>query len=99
MGMMTPKIATCCYCGTRAALVLDRGRHELACSRCGAPLHEMKTMPLRKDGSGATRPRTAPTLRRDSRPDSRQDRPRERRRNWGRRIWDEVLDAVEDIFD
>jgi hypothetical protein len=35
---MTPKIATCCYFGTRAALVLDRARHELACSSCGAPL-------------------------------------------------------------
>ena len=40
------KIATCCYCGTRAALVL-RGdsRHELSCAACGAPLHEMKAMP------------------------------------------------------
>ena len=32
------KVATCCYCGTKAALVL-RGekRHELTCSSCGAP--------------------------------------------------------------
>ncbi|MDA5556171.1 hypothetical protein [Shimia sp. MMG029] len=37
------KIATCCYCGTRAALVL-RGdtRHELSCANCGAPLHDLK---------------------------------------------------------
>lgn len=42
------KIATCCYCGTRAALVLSgQERHELACSKCGAPLHEMKM--LRRD--------------------------------------------------
>lgn len=40
------KVATCCYCGTRAALVLrGRDRHELACSSCGAPLHDMKLMP------------------------------------------------------
>ena len=38
----TPKIATCCYCGTRAALVVDQARHELACSSCGAPLSVMK---------------------------------------------------------
>lgn len=40
----TLKIATCCYCGTRAALVLDRVRHELSCRACGAPLHEMKML-------------------------------------------------------
>ena len=39
------KIATCCYCGSRAALVLKgKVRHELACSNCGAPLHEMKML-------------------------------------------------------
>ncbi|MEM6308225.1 MAG: hypothetical protein AAF701_09600, partial [Pseudomonadota bacterium] len=40
------KIATCCYCGTRAALVLKGDiQHELACSSCGAPLHNLKHMP------------------------------------------------------
>ena len=41
------KLATCCYCGTRAALVL-RGdvRHELSCVSCGAPLHNLKLMPV-----------------------------------------------------
>lgn len=39
------KIATCCYCGTRAALVLrGRERHELSCAACGAPLHDMKML-------------------------------------------------------
>lgn len=41
------KIATCCYCGARAALVLSGdSRHELACSSCGAPLHNLKQMPV-----------------------------------------------------
>lgn len=41
------KIATCCYCGARAALVLAGDtRHELACSSCGAPLHNLKQMPV-----------------------------------------------------
>ena len=45
---MGPKIATCCYCGTRAALKLSgEVQHELACSSCGAPLHEIKQMPVR----------------------------------------------------
>ncbi|RYH03563.1 hypothetical protein EU805_07585 [Salipiger sp. IMCC34102] len=55
--MSGTKIATCCYCGTRAALVL-RGetRHELACAQCGAPLHDLKMMP---SGAGGTPARTA----------------------------------------
>lgn len=58
--MHTTKIATCCYCGTRAALVLDRGRHELTCSTCGAPLREMKSLPLDRTAAGP-RTATAPT--------------------------------------
>lgn len=46
---MGKKIATCCYCGTRAVLVLDETRHELTCSACGAPLHDMKFMPQSPD--------------------------------------------------
>ncbi|MGB0497456.1 MAG: TFIIB-type zinc ribbon-containing protein [Rubricella sp.] len=42
--MSVTKIATCSYCGTRAALVFDRERHELTCPACGAPLHEMKRL-------------------------------------------------------
>lgn len=44
------KIATCNYCGTRAALVLKgKERHELSCSACGAPLHDLKRMPIEKE--------------------------------------------------
>jgi hypothetical protein len=38
------KIATCCYCGTRATLVLTGDRHELSCAGCGAPLHNLKRL-------------------------------------------------------
>jgi hypothetical protein len=45
--MPAQKIATCCYCGTRAALVLrGNDRHELSCSSCGAPLHNLKMLPI-----------------------------------------------------
>ena len=45
--MVAQKIATCFYCGTKAALVL-RGKviHELSCGSCGAPLHDLKRLPL-----------------------------------------------------
>jgi hypothetical protein len=50
------KIATCCYCGTRAVLVLSgTTRHELACSACGAPLHEMKMLPVSQPSGAAGR--------------------------------------------
>ncbi|MCM2560654.1 hypothetical protein M8756_03710 [Lutimaribacter sp. EGI FJ00015] len=58
------KIATCSYCGTRAALVLDQGRHELVCGTCGAPLHDMKPMPLvRGTASKPARAKPAPGTR------------------------------------
>lgn len=45
--MVAQKIATCCYCGTKAALVL-RGKdsHELSCGSCGALLHDLKRLPV-----------------------------------------------------
>ena len=55
MGYPT-KIATCCYCGTRAALVLDRARHELTCAQCGAPLHNLKMLPVEKPVAEPTQP-------------------------------------------
>lgn len=54
------KIATCSYCGTRSALVLDRGRHELICPACGAPLHEIKAMPVKEGGTSRDAPRRSP---------------------------------------
>lgn len=102
MGRMGHKIATCSYCGTRAVLVLDRARHELACSSCGAPLHEMKAMPTRE--SGAARPKARPmTLPRQEYEPERHlpDRARKSkpRKGFGRRMLEEIWDTVEDIFD
>jgi len=43
--MAYEKIVTCCYCGTRAALVLmGDQKHCLACSSCGAPITQMKQL-------------------------------------------------------
>ncbi len=58
------KIATCCYCGTRAALVLrGNSRHELSCAACGAPLHEMKSIPAAVQERGKPQPRPAKSRR------------------------------------
>ncbi|MDA3858643.1 MAG: hypothetical protein PF480_10515 [Roseovarius sp.] len=102
---MTPKIATCSYCGTRAALVLDRGRHELICSSCGAPLHDMKALhkPVARSGAPAGRMRPMPLPRQDYGPRPVSERParkaRKSRKTFGRRMLEDIWDVVEDIFD
>ena len=97
---MTPKIATCCYCGTRAALTLTgKVRHELACSTCGAPLHEMKM--LRSDAVGnpefVRRSPNGPV--RDQRSKSSYKGKRRKQKSLSQRFLEEVFDAAEDIFD
>ncbi len=98
--MTNQKIATCCYCGTRAALVLrGKDRHELACSNCGAPLHDLKMLRRDHDGHaglvkpsrvrGAPKPKHAP----------RKQKKRKRRKSIKRKIFEEAWDILEDIFD
>lgn len=106
------KVATCHYCGTRAALVLDKGRHELACAGCGAPLHDLKAMPLRKAEPAPTRssasrgpvparPRTPAPPWSDEAPDDwrRRKKPRKKRKSLLRKAMSEAIDLIEDIFD
>lgn len=107
---MGPKIATCSYCGSRAALVFDAGRHELTCRACGAPLHEMKAMPQDPDRKAKKTKRAPVTVvgqRRSEAPDyDRREwrdwpakrRPK-RRKPLARRMLEEIWDVVEDIFD
>lgn len=95
------KVATCCYCGTRAALVLrGKDRHELSCSSCGAPLHNMKM--LRSDAvqghpvvtpqpeRGGPRNRPGPT--------KHSGKPK-KRKSTARWLMGEIWDLVEDVFD
>lgn len=79
--MVEHKIATCCYCGARAALTLSGDtRHELACASCGAPLRKLK--PLRvaavADQPKPSRPKVGPTAQ-PSRKGSKPERTEERR--------------------
>jgi len=96
--MPATKIATCCYCGTRAALVL-RGetRHELSCAACGAPLHDLKSLPAKRQTPA--RAVHAPPPQR-VRPPPKPARPRRRKRkSLSRRILSEAFDLIEDILD
>lgn len=97
------KIATCCYCGTRAALVLKGdSRHELACSACGAPLHNMKA--LRCDRRGPRELVPPSRLRDSTAPKPKKKKPPKplKRRKRGRlmkKLFEEAFDVIEDIFD
>lgn len=92
---MTAKVATCCYCGTRAALVLDKGRHELTCSSCGAPLHDMKMLRAAHPGkrhlvkpSGGYHGPRKPVKRKPK-----------KRKSLFRKILEEAWDELEDLID
>ncbi|MFQ1699730.1 hypothetical protein ACJ5NV_03960 [Loktanella agnita] len=103
--MSITKIATCCYCGTKAALVLrGRERHELACSSCGAPLRALKMLPKARRAANAP---TAvlvrkPKAKHGDRRKEKSSQRGEKRFNFsrfGRKIISEIWDVIEDAFD
>ena len=97
------KIATCCYCGTRAALVLGKARHELSCSKCGAPLHELKR--LTQDHPGKAELIRPSAVRKTSKTPPKKMKPkkrtkqRKRRKGFMQNLFEEAFDVIEDIFD
>lgn len=103
--MQGVKIATCCYCGTKAALVL-RGKthHELSCGNCGAPLQALKMLPnsgARVTAPAATPTRQKPLKRKNSTPSHWGEKKRKpkKRIGFGNKLWEEFWDEIEDIFD
>jgi len=96
------KIATCCYCGSRAALVLTgKDRHELTCSTCGAPLHDMKRLRSKKAGAGAEwRAQGASAVSHLKPPKKPKSKAKKKpRKSLWRSVLEEAVDVVEDIFD
>ena len=106
------KIATCCYCGTRAALRFDRDRHELVCSACGAPLHEMKALRAGHEAvphhdlvapstvRGTSWAAAAGALGAAALERKGRKKPKKRKRkSLGKKLLEEAFDLVEDIFD
>jgi ribosomal protein L34E len=99
------KIATCCYCGTRAALILQgKIQHELACTSCGAPLHSLKIMPVQQPQVKMQKAFEPPV----SRPYPKYDRKKSktkpikthnRKKSSTRRFFEEAFDVLDDIFD
>ena len=96
------KVATCCYCGTRAALVLrGKERHELSCASCGAPLHNMKALRAEavqdhpvvtpQPERGGPRNRPGPTKHYGT--------PKKKRKSAARWLAGEIFDLIEDVFD
>ncbi|MEO1679978.1 MAG: hypothetical protein AAFU80_17675 [Pseudomonadota bacterium] len=105
------KIATCNYCGTRAALVLGADRHELVCSACGAPLHDLKALPSRSEAPAERRTakpaRPAPRGRGawdedpwgHDRPSKPKKSKKKKKKSTARKFLGEAFDLFEDIFD
>lgn len=94
---LSPKIATCCYCGTKAALILggEGTRHELSCSACGAPLHALKRLrPFEAPARQPARMSAAPVV--EKRMPKKKKKRRKSRARW---FLEEAFDLVEDIFD
>ncbi len=101
------KIATCCYCGTRAALVLrGKERHELSCGSCGAPLHDLKRVPkeamdARDPSIGAVSHLKRAKYEKPKTGSYKPERKKKRkpRKGWMREILEEAVDLIEDVFD
>lgn len=103
MGYPT-KIATCCHCGTKAALKLGKDRHELSCASCGAPLRDLKMLPVspkpkRKAVSHQSETRQFAQMPKANHAKKSKPRKSKKRRGWFKDIAEEVFDLVEDIFD
>lgn len=107
MTYKTTKIATCSYCGSRQTLMLGaRDGHELACSSCGAPLHEMKWLKSGRDSDKVKRSPRKPAPHgiqdrrgwNEERPDRRKKK-RKKRKGLLHEVFEEAFDVLEDIFD
>ena len=99
--MTATKIATCCYCGTKAALVLrGKSRHELSCSSCGAPLRALKMLPK---AATENHPVQQVPQRQSASAPPRPRRQKTRRKSLGERVlaglWDKLEDVIDDVFD
>lgn len=92
------KIATCTYCGTRAALVLSADHHRLVCGACGAPLSEIKSLPMDRAERKAVG--TVPTPAGAERKAKSKKKPKQKKRKSRiKGLFEEIFDEIEDIFD
>ncbi len=84
-------------------LTLDRGRHELTCASCGAPLRQMKMLVNAPQKPAAVTHQ--PKVRQFATPAKvRKKQVKKPRKGMKRKAWlkdwvEDVIDLVEDIFD
>ena len=83
---------------------LDQARHELACASCGAPLHDLKMIPVKQAPRPAvTHQKVVSHPKPVARKTPKKSKPIKRRKSWfGERFKDlaeDLFDVVEDIFD
>ena len=76
-------------------------RHELACSKCGAPLHDLKMLPRDKTGDREL-VRTSPVRRKAAKKPkpsrSFKKKPKRKKSRWGD-LFEDAFDIIEEIFD
>ncbi len=92
------KVATCNYCGTRAALVLGKDRHELVCSSCGAALGALKSL---KEDKAARKPGQRDVFRTSgpASPKTEKKAKKKSKKRGAKRLFGKILDEIEDLFD
>ncbi|MEM7490669.1 MAG: hypothetical protein AAF390_16245 [Pseudomonadota bacterium] len=93
------KKGTCCYCGRRTVLRnTAQGGHELACGSCGAPLHVMKALPVERARAAASHdPAANPVPVRRTK--AKKKKKKRSRTPFWRKLAEEIIDEIEDIFD
>lgn len=93
------KLATCCYCGARTMLHAPDGpKRVLNCGACGAPLRQVKAVPV-----AAPSPKAPMQVGRAKPPPRKRKRSRRRSERVGSPVWSrlgrKIVRAVEDLVD
>ncbi|WP_299349669.1 hypothetical protein [uncultured Shimia sp.] len=78
-------------------MLKGKARHELACSTCGAPLHELKQMPSSRRDAPREKIRVIEVAVSRERPKNK--KKHKKRKSWSKKFKEELFDAIEDIFD
>lgn len=80
-------------------MLKGKSRHELACSSCGAPLHDLKMLRKERSGDRETVPANRVRTRPPAQPRYEKPKKRKRRKSLMKKVFEEAFDVIEDIFD
>jgi len=79
-------------------LQVNRTHHALSCASCGAPLQQLKMLPVQRPEPHAVTHQPAPLYKKPRRIEARKRKPL-RAGRFFRKLAEEAFDLVEDIFD